>query len=77
MTEVNARWRPSLDAVPGMSKSLWRKSPQQFMLLRKHAELVAYDEVLFKAFETVRCAPQTAGRTIRHPNITDPKGAYS
>lgn len=57
MTEVNARWRPELDAVPGMRRDLWRKSLQQFLLLRKHAELVAYDTVLFKAFEKVLLIP--------------------
>lgn len=53
MTEVDARWRPELDSVPNLSRSMWRKSLQQFSLIRKHAELVAYDEVLFKAFQNV------------------------
>jgi hypothetical protein len=38
MSEVEARWRPSLEAV-GLNKSHWRKSVQQFALIRKHAEL--------------------------------------
>ena len=53
ISELKARWRPELDMVPGMNQSLWRKSVQQFSLIRKHAELVAYDELLFKAFEHV------------------------
>lgn len=53
MTEVDARWRRGLDMVPNLNRSMWRKSLQQFSLTRKHAELVAYDEILFKAFQDV------------------------
>ncbi len=31
----------------------YRKSLQQFALIKKHAKLIAYDEILFKAFENV------------------------
>ena len=53
MTEVDARWRHGLDLVPNLNRSMWRKSLQQFSLTRKHAELVASDEILFNAFEDV------------------------
>lgn len=53
ISELKLRWRPELASVPGMNESLWRKSPQQFALIRKHAELVAYDEVLLNAFINV------------------------
>lgn len=51
-SEVGLRWREPLAQV-GLQKHQWRKSVQQFALTRKHAEIVAYDKILFKAFETV------------------------
>lgn len=43
-------WKMAISAG-GMRRSLWRKSSQWFVLIRKHAEVVLRDESVFRTFE--------------------------
>lgn len=44
------RWQRQLEVLAGVTADLWRKSSQWMTLIRSHAELVAYEEQVNKAF---------------------------
>lgn len=48
-----SRWHSDLDSVPGLKREHWRKSAQWVALNRRHAKIVANDEILAPKFHHV------------------------